>query len=71
MNEVLVAIENLKLTKNMITIYRKSSNTLKISLPNNISLMKFFATEEEYYELENFEGEYLALNLVGTCNKNE
>ena len=71
MNEVLVAIENLKLTKNMITIYRKSSNTLKISLPNNISLMKFFATEEECYELENFEGEYLALNLVGTCNKNE
>ena len=49
MNEVLVAIENLKLTKNMITIYRKSSNTLKISLPNNISLMKFFATEEECY----------------------
>ena len=71
MNEAIVAIENLKITKNMITIYRKSGNTLKISLPNNISIMKFFATDEECYELENFEGEYLALNIVGTCNQNE
>ena len=71
MNEALVAIENLKITKNMITVYKKSGNTLKITLPNNISIMKFLATDEECYELENFEGEYLALNIVGKCNKNE
>lgn len=71
MNEALIAIENLKITKSMITVYKKSGNTLKITLPNNISIMKFLATDEECYELENFEGEYLALNIVGKCNKNE
>ena len=71
MNEALVAIEKLKITKNMITVYRKTSNTLKISLPNNISIMKFNATDDECYNLENFEGAYLELNIVGTCHQNE
>ena len=70
-DEALVAVENLKISKDMITIYKKTNNTLKISLPNKISLMKFNATDEECFELENFEGAYLSLNLVGTCNKNE
>ena len=71
MNEALVAIEKLKITKDMITVYRKTSNTLKISLPNNISIMKFNATDDECYNLENFEGAYLELNIVGTCHQNE
>ena len=71
MNEALIAIENLKITKNMITVYKKTTNTLKITLPNNISIMKFNATDEECYDLENFEGAYLALNVIGTCNQNE
>ena len=71
MNEALVAIKNLKLTKDMITIYRKTSNTLKITLPNKVSLMKFNATDEECFNLENFEELYLILNIVGTCNQNE
>lgn len=71
MNEALVAIEKLKITKNMITVYRKTSNTLKISLPNNISIMKFNATDDECYNLENFEGAYLELNVIGTCHQNE
>lgn len=70
-NEALVVIENLKLTKDMITLYKKTGNTLKISLPNKISLMKFNATDEECFELENFEGAYLSLNIVGKCNQNE
>ena len=71
MNEALVAIKNLKLTKDMITVYRKTSNTLKITLPNKVSLMKFNATDEECFNLENFEELYLILNIVGTCNQNE
>lgn len=55
----------------MVTVYRKTSNTLKISLPNNISLMKFNATDEECYNLENFDGECLCIDFVGKCNKNE
>lgn len=70
-DEAIVAIENLKITKDMITIYRKTGNTLKISLPNKISLMKFNATDEECFKLENFEGAYLSLNIVGSCNQNE
>ena len=71
MNEALVAIKNLKLTKDMITVYRKTSNTLKITLPNKVSLMRFNATDEECFKLENFEGAYLSLNIVGKCNQNE
>jgi len=70
-DEALVAIENLKISKDMITMYRKTGNTLKISLPNKISLMKFNATDEECFKLENFEGAYLSLNIVGKCNQNE
>ena len=70
-DEALVAIENLKISKDMITVYRKTGNTLKISLPNKISLMKFNATDEECFKLENFEGAYLSLNVVGKCNQNE
>lgn len=70
-DEALVAIENLKISKDMITVYKKAGNTLKISLPNKISLMKFNATDEECFKLENFEGAYLSLNIVGKCNQNE
>ena len=70
-DEALVAIENLKISKDMITVYRKTGNTLKISLPNKISLMKFNATDEECFKLENFEGAYLSLNIVGKCSQNE
>ena len=66
-----MAVENLKISKDMITVYRKTGNTLKISLPNKISLMKFNATDEECFKLENFEGAYLSLNIVGKCNQNE
>ena len=70
-DEALVAVENLKVSKDMITIYRKTGNTLKITLPNKISLMKFNATDEECFKLENFDGAYLSLNIVGSCNQNE
>ena len=70
-DEALVAVENLKISKDMITVYRKTGNTLKISLPNKISLMKFNATDEECFKLENFEVAYLSLNIVGKCNQNE
>ena len=55
----------------MVTVFKKSSNTLKITLPNNVSLMKFNATDDECYKLENFTEAYLSLNIVGKCHKNE
>lgn len=55
----------------MVTVYKKTSNTLKITLPNKISLMKFNATDDECEQLQNHGQGFLELNVVGTCNKNE
>lgn len=43
--------------------------TLKITLPNKISLIKFGSSQEEYDTLCT-EG-YVELNVVGKCNANE
>lgn len=70
-NEAIIAIKDLKISKDMVTVYRKTSNTLKITLSNKISLMKFGATDEECYKLENQTGAYIQIDIVGKCNINE
>lgn len=70
-NEALVAIEGLKVTPSMVTVYRKTSNTLKITLPNKVSIMKFNASEEECDMFQNQQGAYIEINVVGRCSKNE
>ena len=54
----------------MVTVYRKKDNTLKITLPNGISLMKFKAPDELCELLQNSNG-YYTLDIVGRANKNE
>ncbi len=71
MTEAYVAIKDLKISKDMITVYRKTSNTLKITLSNKVSLMKFNATDEECEALENHSGAYIAIDVVGRCHQNE
>ena len=71
MEEALIAIKDIKISKDMITVYRKTTNTLKITLPNKISLMKFNATDEECDRLQNQTGAYIQLEIVGKCNINE
>ena len=44
-DEALIAIENLKISASMVTVYNKKDITVKITLPNNISLMIFKANE--------------------------
>ena len=70
-DEPLICLENIKISSDMVTIYQKKDNTLKISLPNNISLIKFKATDEECQKLQNQGFGYLELNVVGRANKNE
>ena len=70
-NEAMVAIKDLKVSKDMVQIYRKSSNTLKITLPNKVNIMKFNATDEECEMLENQTGAYVQMDVVGTCHINE
>ena len=70
LNEPYIAIEKLKIEKSMVTIYKKSGYTLKLTLPNKITLMKFNATEEECEQFTEFNGAYIELNMVGKCNLN-
>lgn len=70
-DEPFLCIEHLKVSEDMVTVYQKKDNTLKITLPNGISLMKFKATDEECYKLQNNNTGYYELNIIGRANKNE
>lgn len=70
-NEPFVAIEHLKVTSSMVEIYRKTTNTIKISLDNGISIMKFNADEELCEKLTTNNTGYMEMDIVGKCNRNE
>lgn len=71
LDEALIAIEGLKVTPQMVDIYRKSTNTIKISLNNGVSLMKFNADEELCDKLTTNNTGYMEMDIIGKCNKNE
>lgn len=68
-DEPWIVLEDVPVSKDMVTVYAKKDNTLKITLPNGISLMKFKASDEECEMFEN--NERVRINVVGRCNKNE
>ena len=68
MDESLVAIEGVKVTKNNIAMMK--SNTCKITLPNGIAMIKFRMPDEEFDKLYSENG-YVEINVVGKCNRNE
>ena len=70
-DESLIAIENLKITPEMVTIFRKTTNTIKISLPNGVSLMKFNASEDDCDLLSTNNTGFVEVNIIGKCNINE
>lgn len=67
-DEALVAIRDVEVTKENITMMK--SNTVKITLPNGISMIKFRMPDEEYNKLYSENG-VVKINVVGTCNCNE
>ena len=67
-DEALVAIKGLKITSDMITMM--ASNTVKISLPNGVSIIKFRMPDEEYDQLYSKNG-YVEIDAVCRCNRNE
>ena len=69
--EPLICIERVKVSSDMVTVYQKRDNTLKLTLPNGISLVKFKATDEECFKLQNQGFGYLELNIIGRANRNE
>ena len=69
-DESLICVEDLKVTKDNLTLMSPDKKpTLKITLPNKISLIKFGSSQEEYDRL--YTDGYISLNVVGTCNANE
>lgn len=71
MPEPYVAFKNLKVKKEMVTVYRKKNLTLKIQLPNFLSIMLFNAPEELCDMLQNQNPGYYMLDIVGYCKRNE
>ena len=66
-DEPYIAIENIKVTSK--NLYLMKSNTLKIVLPNGMSLIKFRVSDEEYEALYSELG-CVTINVVGTCERN-
>ena len=70
-DEPYIAIKGLKVKKNMVTVYSKKDLTLKITLPNKVSLMLFKAPEDLCNMLQNNNPGYYEFDIVGRCNANE
>ena len=71
MDEALIAIHNLKVTKDMMTLMSPDKKpTLKITLPNKIAIIQFGFSQEKFDELMPNEG-YIALDIIGRCHINE
>lgn len=66
-DEPLVAIQGIEITKDNISMMK--SNTVKITLPNGINMIKFNMSEEEYNKLYSENGS-VTINVVGKCNCN-
>ena len=72
MDEPKVALKGLKLKKEMVTVYNKKGVlTLKITLPNRVSLIKFRAPEELCDMLQNQNPGYYTMNIIAECAANE
>ena len=68
--EPLVAIEHLNVHGNNVQLLSRDKNpTLKITLPNGMSLIKFRSSEEEYEKLYSETG-CVSINLIGRPEQN-
>lgn len=69
--ESMVAVENIKVSKDNLKLMSPDKNpTLKITLPDGTSLIKFKSSEEEYNNLYSELG-CVTINIVGKCERNE
>lgn len=69
-DEPFVAIENINIHSGNVTLMSPDkSPTLKITLPNGTSLIKFKSSQEEYEKLHSETG-CITINVVGKCERN-
>lgn len=71
MDEPYVALTNLRVKKEMVTVYAKKDLTLKITLPNRTSLIMFKAPEDLCHKLQNENPGYYTMDIVARCSANE
>jgi single-stranded DNA-specific DHH superfamily exonuclease len=66
-----VALEHIVVTAENLRLMGEDKNkpTLKISLSNDVSLIKFRSSHEEYEKLYSEKG-CVIIDIVGTCNNN-
>jgi single-stranded-DNA-specific exonuclease len=68
--EPLIAVEGIKVSGDSIRLMAEDRNpTLKITLPNGVSLLKFRSSKEEYNSLCSELG-CVTINIVGKCERN-
>ena len=69
-DEPFIAIEHINVYKGNVTLMSPDRNpTLKITLPNGTSLIKFKSSQEEYDKF-NSEVGCITINVVGKCERN-
>ena len=68
--EPYIAIENIKITDNIILMSPDKNPTMKILLPNGITAIKFKSSAEEVEKLKGSNGLTTFINLVGRCASN-
>ena len=71
LTEPFIALKNIKISKDMVTVYVKKDNTLKITLPNKVCIMLFKAPDELCDKLQNHNPGYITFDIVGKCKINE
>jgi hypothetical protein len=71
MDEPYIALKGIKIKKDMVIVYRKKDNTLKITLPNRVSLIMFHAPDDLCDMLQNQNPGYYTMNIVARCAANE
>lgn len=70
LEESLIAVEKLKVTPEMVTVYQKKTNTIKIQISNDVAAMIFNATDNDISKLKDNNTGFVEINLVGKCNIN-
>lgn len=70
LEESLIAVEKLKVSPEMVTVYQKKTNTIKIQISNDVAAMLFNATDIDINKLKDNNTGFVEINLVGKCNIN-
>ena len=71
LDQPFIAIQNLKITPQMVTIYDKKGYTLKIKTESGVDLLKFNASEQDCEIFQTHNTGFIQVNIIGRCNKNE